>query len=101
MSRAIARRISRLEQAKSSRYGDELVEHAFSDGQKDLLRQMWTGLWTPKQIEAKLNERRLVPKSLLRPMSPEMRAMIDEHCKHKPEVGRSHGPAQGGGCDPA
>jgi hypothetical protein len=35
-------------------------------------------LWTPEQIEATVNERRLVPKSLLRPMSPEARALLDE-----------------------
>jgi hypothetical protein len=37
-----------------------------------------TGLWTPKQIEAIVNKRRLVPKSILRPLSPEVRAILDE-----------------------
>ena len=60
MSRAIARRISRLEQASGRRDGDELVENELSDEAKALLRETLTGLWTPEQIEALVNERRLV-----------------------------------------
>jgi hypothetical protein len=78
MSKAIAHRIRRLEQAIGSRDGDELVEYEISDEGKALLRETLTGLMTPEQIEATVNERRLVPKSLLRPMSPEARALLDE-----------------------
>jgi DNA-binding transcriptional LysR family regulator len=78
MGRAIAHRIKRLEQAIGSRGGDELVEYEISDEGKAILREALTGLMTPEQIEATVNERKLVPKSLLRPMSPEARALLDE-----------------------
>ena len=78
MTRAIARRIKRLEQAIGSRDDDELVEYELSDEAKDLLRETLTGLWTPEQIEAIVKERRLVPKSLLRPLSPAARAILDK-----------------------
>jgi hypothetical protein len=78
MTRAIARRIKRLEQAIGSRDDDELVEYELSDEAKDLLRETLTGLMTPEQIEATVNARRLVPKSCLRPLSPEARAILDE-----------------------
>jgi hypothetical protein len=78
MSRAIARRIRRLQQATGSRDDTELVEYELSDEGKALLRENLTGLMTPEQIEAVVNERRLVPKSLLRPMSPKARALLDE-----------------------
>ena len=78
MSKAIARRIRRLEQAIGSRDDDELVEYELSDEAKELLREDLTGLWTPEQIESIINERRLVPKSLLGPLSPKARAFLDE-----------------------
>lgn len=78
MSRAIARRIRRLEQATGSRDNNELVELELSDEAKALLRETLTGLRTPEQIEAIVNERRLVPKSLLRPLSPAARAILDK-----------------------
>ena len=78
MSRAIARRIRRLEQATGSRDNNELVELELSDEAKALLRETLTGLMTPEQIEATVNARRLVPKSCLRPLSPEARAILDE-----------------------
>ena len=78
MSSAIARRIRRLEQATAGRQDDELVEHELSDESKALLRETLTGLWTPEQIEAIVNEHRLVPKPLLGPLSPTARAFLDE-----------------------
>jgi hypothetical protein len=56
----------------------ELVEYEISDEGKALLRETLTGLMMPEQIEATVNGRRLVPKSLLGPMSPEVRAILDE-----------------------
>jgi division protein CdvB (Snf7/Vps24/ESCRT-III family) len=79
MSRAIARRIRRLEQATGSRDNNELVELELSDEAKALLRETLTELgFPPEEIEATVNERRLVPKSLLRPLSPAARAILDE-----------------------
>jgi hypothetical protein len=78
MSRAIARRILRLEQATVGREDDELVEHELSDEAKALMREALTGLMTPEQIEVTVNERRLVPRSLLRPLSPKARAILKE-----------------------
>jgi hypothetical protein len=78
MSRAIARRISRLERATVSREDDELIEYEHSDEAKALLRETLTGLMTPEEIEATVNERRLVPKSHLPRLSPEARAILEE-----------------------
>jgi hypothetical protein len=78
MGRALARRILRLEQAIAGREDDELVEHELSDESKALLREVLTGLHSPEQIEATINKRQLVPKSLLRPLSPKARAILDE-----------------------
>jgi DNA-binding PadR family transcriptional regulator len=82
ISRAIARRIKRLEQATGSRDHDELVEYEISDEGKALLRETLTELmFPPDEIEATVNRRQLLPKSLLRPLSPEMRAFLDERLK--------------------
>jgi hypothetical protein len=81
MSRAIANRVSRLEKAVGSP-DDELVEQELSDEAKAILRQALrnVGILTPDEIEARVNERRLVPKSLLRPLSPEASAVF-EHAR--------------------
>lgn len=68
-SSPIARRISRLERAAAGRH-DEPVEYEHSDETKALLRKPPTGLKMPEEIEAPVNDRRLVPKSLLRPSRP-------------------------------
>jgi hypothetical protein len=79
MSKAIARRIKRLEQAISSRDDDELVEYELSDEAKVLLRENLTELmFPPEEIEAIVNRRQLLPKSCLRPLSPAARAILDE-----------------------
>jgi len=72
MSSAIANRVSRLEKAVGSP-DDELVEQELSDEAKAILRKALrnVGILTPDEIEACVNERRLVPKSQLRPLSPE------------------------------
>jgi hypothetical protein len=79
MSSAIANRVSRLEKAVGSP-DDELVEVKLSDGLKDCLRGVMRTLGTmsPDEIEARVNERRLVPKSLLRPLSPEASAVFEQ-----------------------
>jgi hypothetical protein len=79
MSSVIANRISRLEKAVADP-DDELVEHELSDGAKAILRQALrnVGILTPDEIEARGNERRLVPKSLLRPLSPEASALFEQ-----------------------
>ena len=90
MTRAIARRIRRLEQASAGREDDELVEHEMSDEGKTLLRETLTGLWTAEHIEAIVNERRLVPKSLLGPLSPAARDILDETLESLRAACRQH-----------
>jgi hypothetical protein len=77
MNRPLENRIRRLEQAAGDR-DDELVEHEFSDRDKALLRDVLTGLWKPEEIEAIVNERRLVPRSSLPVLSPEGRAQLEQ-----------------------
>jgi hypothetical protein len=58
-----------------------LVEQRFSDEAKAILREALrnVGILTPDEIEARVNERRLVPKSqLLRPLSPEAQAVFEQ-----------------------
>ena len=78
MSSTFERRISRLEQSAGGRDNDELVEHELSEKGKDLLRDVLTGLMPPEELEAMLNERRLVSRSSLPTLSPEGRAQLDE-----------------------
>ena len=79
MSSAIANRVSRLEKAVGSP-DDELVEQKLSDEAKAILRQALrnVGILTTDEIEARVNERRLVPKSLLRPLSPEASVVFEQ-----------------------
>lgn len=77
MSSTLERRIGRLEQAAGGR-DDELVEYELSDEAKDLLRAALTGLWHSEQIEAIVSERRLVPRSCLRPPSAGARAHLEQ-----------------------
>ena len=82
MSRAIARRIRRLEQATGSRDDGELVELELSDKAKALLRETLTELMLPpEEIEATVNRRQLLPKSVVRPLSPEALAVLGERLK--------------------
>jgi len=78
MKTTLERRIKRLEQAAGSPDDDELVEHEFSDEGKDLLRAVLTGLTPPEELEVMLNQRRLVPRSRLRPISPEAKAHLED-----------------------
>ena len=45
---------------------------------KAVMREALIGLMTSEEIEVAVNERRSVPKSLLRPLSPEVRAILKE-----------------------
>ena len=82
MNRTLERRIRRLEQAAGNRDDDELVEHELSDKSKHLLRTALTGLTPPEELETLLNERRLVPRSCLRPLSPR-----PKQCSRRPSKG--------------
>jgi len=77
MSSTLERRISRLEQAAGGR-DDELVEYELSDEAKDLLRAALRGLWKPEEIETIVSERRLVPRSCLRPPSAGAGAHLEQ-----------------------
>jgi hypothetical protein len=112
MSSAIANRVSRLEKAVGSP-DDELVEQELSDEAKAILREALrnVGILTPDEIEARVNERRLVPKSQLRPLSPEASAVFEQaraaieqeaitasisRVKHTASVGRAVGAGRDG-----
>jgi hypothetical protein len=61
------------------------------DEVKALLRETLTGLMTPEEIEAAVNERQLVPKSHLLELPPEVQAIVDETLENLIDI--SHMPA--------
>jgi hypothetical protein len=81
MGSAIARRIRRLEQTPRSRGNEELIEVEFSEEGKAILRDVLTGLITPQEIEATVNRRQSIPRSLQPRLSPDAQAMLEEALK--------------------
>jgi hypothetical protein len=54
------------------------LERELSDEANALMHEALTGLMASEEIEATVNERQLVPKSLLGPLSPKVRAILKE-----------------------
>jgi hypothetical protein len=78
MGSAIARRIRRLEQTPRGLGDDELIEVEFSEEGKALLRDVLIGLMTPEEIEARVNRRQSIPRSLQPRLSPQAQTMLEE-----------------------
>jgi hypothetical protein len=78
MSSAIANRISRLERAAGAQDDEELVEQAWSEEAKDILRGALADVgMSPVEIEAHVNGRQVV-QAQMRPLSPEANAVLDQ-----------------------
>ncbi len=73
---AMKRRLLRLEAARVVE-ADELVEFEFSEEAKELLRRTLTGRHPPEEVERIVNKREWVPKSRLKPLSPESEARLE------------------------